>query len=398
MPLVNKERFRRVVERENLDAMVATTAEHVYYATDYYGLGHWIMPRHSQAFAIVPSAADAKPWIVCSVGESDTTLVVRDRLAGVTTFGTFFYEQEVDQLAPDEQELRAIAVDRPPAADPVAALVQVLRDLKLDRAKIGLDERGLLPGAFERLREELPGADLRPAFNLWTEVRLVKTPDEIERLHRAATIAEQAITAALAICREGLTEAEMAHEYERAIVERGARPAFTVIGFGRHSVHPNALPGETRLRKGDQIRFDVGCLYKQYWSDISRTAVFGEPTAEQRTKYAAILAGEERGIAAMRPGATADAVFQAALDGTREAGLPDYRRHHVGHGIGIYTYDPPILSPGVQTPLEPNMVFEIETPYYELGFGGLQVEDTILITEDGAQMLTTLDRGLLVVG
>jgi Xaa-Pro dipeptidase len=396
MPL-SHERFRRVVERERLDALIATTNEHVYYSTDYYGLGHWIMPRSTQAFAILPSDAAEKPHLVCSVGAADTALEVRDHLGGVTTFGTFFYEQERDALRDVERELRAIAVDRPPAPDPVAALVRALGDLKLDRARIGLDERGLLPGVFEQVREALPGAELRPAFALWQEVRLVKTPEEIERLHRAATIAEQAIQAALAVCREGLTEAEMAHEYERAIVERGARPAFTVIGFGDHSAHPNALPGQTRLEKGDLIRFDVGCLYKQYWSDISRTAVFGEPTAEQRRKYAAILEGEERGIRAMRPGVAAEEVFRAALEGTRAAGLPGYRRHHVGHGIGIYTYDPPILAPGVRTPLEPGMVFEIETPYYELGFGGLQVEDTMLVTEDGARMLTTLDRDLLVV-
>jgi len=99
----------------------------------------------------------------------------------------------------------------------------------------------------------------------------------------------------------------------------------------------------------------------------------------------------------MRPGIAAKDVFAAAMEASRESGIPHYRRHHVGHGVGLDTYDAPLLDATTETPLEPGMVFEIETPYYELGFGGLQVEDTVVITEDGCRLLTRSSRELSLI-
>ncbi len=99
----------------------------------------------------------------------------------------------------------------------------------------------------------------------------------------------------------------------------------------------------------------------------------------------------------LRPGVTAREVFEAAVRATREAGIPGYRRHHVGHGVGLDTYDPPLLDATTETVLEPGMVLEIETPYYELGFGGVQVEDTVLVTDAGCRLLTRTPRELAIV-
>jgi Xaa-Pro dipeptidase len=134
-----------------------------------------------------------------------------------------------------------------------------------------------------------------------------------------------------------------------------------------------------------------------YSSDISRTAVLGEPAPKLRRYYAAILAGEERALEVMRPGTPAGAVFEAAVAGTRAGGIPHYDRHHVGHGIGLDVYDLPILNATTETPLAAGMVFEVETPYYELGFGGVQVEDTVLVTDEGHTLLTTSSRELFVI-
>src|SRR5439155_1592661 len=142
------------------------------------------------------------------------------------------------------------------------------------------------------------------------------------------------------------------------------------------------------LREGDIIRFDIGCRSDGYRSDIARTAIFGEVSAKQRDYYHAILEGEERAIEQVRAGVPANEIFRTAVAATREAGIAHYRRHHVGHGIGLDVYDLPILNDTTVTPLETGMVLEVETPYYELGFGGLQVEDTILVTDAGHQRLT----------
>jgi Xaa-Pro dipeptidase len=97
------------------------------------------------------------------------------------------------------------------------------------------------------------------------------------------------------------------------------------------------------------------------------------------------------------PGAAASYVFSEAVDRVRAEGIPHYRRHHVGHGIGLETYEPPILSPNTEIPLEAGMVFEVETPYYELGFGGTFIEDTVVVTDSGAKVLTELPRELQVI-
>jgi Xaa-Pro aminopeptidase len=153
------------------------------------------------------------------------------------------------------------------------------------------------------------------------------------------------------------------------------------------------------LRKGGVVRFDVGCNLEGYFSDIARNYSLGQPAAGRRSidYYNAILAAETAAIDAMRPGVPASEVFHAAIRGARESGIPHYQRNHVGHGVGLEMYDIPLLGPNDNTPLEAGMVFEVETPYYELGFPGLQVEDTVVLREHGAEILCQLDRSFQVV-
>ncbi len=395
--LLNTQRFVAACARLGLDGLVATSKENVYYASEYLGFGQWLIPG-TQAYVVLAAGRIPAPRVVCSRGDADMALEAPLGPDRYETFGTFYYEEGEGRLEEALTPLRILGREREPHANNIAALVAALRAEGLTRGRIGVDERGLLPGLWEQLRDQLPEAELVPAFDAWSEIRQVKTPDEIRRLTRATEITERAIRASLDAAYEGMTEAEMARIFDGSEVVDGGRPMFTVIGFGQHGASPNAVAGQRKLQKGDLIRFDVGCLYDYYWSDISRTACFGEPTREQCQRYAAILEGELRGIEALRSGATAEQVYEQTMQATRDAGLPHYRRHHVGHGIGIFAYDPPTLSPGNQTVLEPNMVFEVETPYYELGWGGVQVEDTTLVTEAGGRRLTDMPNDLIVVG
>jgi Xaa-Pro aminopeptidase len=146
------------------------------------------------------------------------------------------------------------------------------------------------------------------------------------------------------------------------------------------------------------VRFDLGCVYRGYRSDISRTAVLGTPSDKQARYYAAALAGERAAIHRMTPGVRAGEIFDTAVRVTREHGIPHYQRHHVGHGIGLEPYDTPTVNEGNETVLEPGMVFCIETPYYEHGWGGVQVEDAVEVTAGGARILTPSRADLIVVG
>jgi Xaa-Pro aminopeptidase len=146
------------------------------------------------------------------------------------------------------------------------------------------------------------------------------------------------------------------------------------------------------------VRFDLGCVFRSYRSDISRTAVLGPPSDKQARYYAAALAGEQAAIAAMKPGVPVSHIFGVAMRVTRAHGIPHYQRHHVGHGIGLEPYDPPTINATTNTPLEPGMVFCVETPYYEHGWGGVQVEDTVEITAQGTRRLTRSSQELIVIG
>ncbi len=123
----------------------------------------------------------------------------------------------------------------------------------------------------------------------------------------------------------------------------------------------------------------------------------GEPDEVQADRYRAILAGEQAQLEAARPGISAHRLFDIAVSEVAAAGLSPYRRHHCGHAIGTEVYERPVVAPGVTTLLEPGMVFCFETPYYEIGWGGMMVEDAVVVTAEGAEVLTESDRSLRVI-
>src|SRR5690606_22675585 len=136
------------------------------------------------------------------------------------------------------------------------------------------------------------------------------------------------------IVRPGVTEYEIAREFERSIVSQGAKPRITLVRIGRNGVSGQVLSDDTPLNPGETIWFDVGCTYMGYWSDIARIFSLGEPSQRMRDFYRAMLVGEDAGIEAARAGMTAGELFDLTVEAVREAGVPHYKRHHVGHGIG----------------------------------------------------------------
>jgi len=386
-----RQRLTAVLDAEGLDALVASSLENVHYLTGFRSVSHALF-RSLELYAVFSRRGTALviPYI-------DTTGIAAERIAvdHVATYGTFFFEYADD---PGEIGRKVREWTRAPAASPADALATVLGDLGALGRRVGFDESGVFMPTWRRVEERLAGTTLVPAYPLFRQARMVKGPDEVEALERAALIAEDGIAAVLAMLKPGVTEREAAIVYEREVVRQGAQPFFTVITIGERSSLVDVYPSDRALRPGDLIRFDLGCLYKWYRSDISRTAVLGAPTDTQARAYAAVLAGERAAIEAMRPGVPVSRLFDIAVRVTREAGLPRYQRHHVGHGIGLEPYDPPTINAATETALEPGMVFCVETPYYEHGWGGVQVEDAVEVTPSGVRMLTRSSQDLAVVG
>lgn len=397
--LINVERLQAKMDEDKLDGIVAATLPNVHYLAGFASLALAGFPYEGQCYAVITRDQVTQPVVVSSTVELDQVLDGTGVLDTVR-FGTFYREDSLDNanLNADEIWLKQHSVDGPAVAGPFEGLVAALEKLGLSDKRVGLDEFGLRAGFSEALAEKFPRASFSKAFHLMRWVRKVKSPEEIRRLREVNKIVERAILAATAIARQGITEYELAREFDRSIVSQGARPQFTMVRFGRNGVAGQREPSRTPLQKGDTIWFDVGAVYQGYWADIARTFCLGEPGKRAAQIYAALLAGEQIGMERARVGMTGAQLYEITMQAARDAGHPDYRRHHVGHNIGLEVYESPILAPANQDVIEAGSVVNIETPYYEFGLGALHVEDPFLVNEDGQhEWLTTLDRNLQVI-
>lgn len=395
--LVNIPRLQAKLDDEGIDGLVATTFENVLYFTGIESVGLFIFPHTAQAYAIVTRDAPAEPTYVASVGELDQAIDAFPGLKGTVGYGRFIRETlEGATLTEEERFLRRISVETKGEASPLDALVVALERMGLADKKIGVDEVGLAPGYLEQLNERIGGQAV-PATSLLQWVRMVKSDEEVRRIRRAAEMTEVALAAIKGIIRPGVSEYEIAREFERSVVGQGGKSKITLVRIGRNGISGQVLPGNTRLEMGDTIWFDLASTRDGYWADIARIYSLGEPSQRAKDFYRAMLVGEDAGIAAARAGMTGAELFDVTVQAVREAGVRHYQRHHVGHGIGAEIYDPPLLAPGIDIPLEDGMVINIETPYYEFGFGAVHVEDPFVVRSGGNELLTTYSRELHII-
>ena len=404
MSLFNRARAGEVLAAESLDGLLATSLENVYYLTGIWVESQIALPRQAQFYAMVSRERLDRPAVACGINEMANVLAHRPPGTVVVPFGKFYrFVQGSPKLDELEQAVKAHVIDGlgHSRSGVAVALVEALEAVGLQRGRVGYDERGLLLAEVKaEVEKKLPGLQLVPAYATFRKIRAVKTPVELTRLEAALDLNERAIMAAMAIAKVGVTEHEMVAEYERTVVTAGGRPSVTQIFFGGNGSTGYVQGRNATLTPGEVIRFDTACFLDGYSSDIARNFSLGPPAAGPRVQryYEAILAGETAAVAAMRPGVPAQEVFRVGVEATRKAGIPHYDRSHIGHGVGIEIYDIPLLGPADSTPLESGMVFQVELPYYELGFPGLQVEDTVLVTPSGGRILGSLDRSFRVVG
>jgi Xaa-Pro aminopeptidase len=382
--LSNSERLLEGMKRESLAAIVATMPENVTYTSGFWAMSQWIR-RGPQAYVLTPAQGRGDPVVIASTGLIDLAADPDVWVKDIRRFGKFVVDR-TPGVALDRQDSRIetlLAEDD--GGDAIGALVQAIKDRGLQNSRIGVDEIGILPQYWDRLAEALPKATLVRAADVFRYARAIKTPEEVARLRKSAQIADLSISAALAVAREGATEMDLARAFHTKTIVEGGLPVLGCIGVGTRSAMTNVQPTEQVLRRGDIIRFDVGGRYRHYRADIARNGVLGEPNKKLVQYHKAICAGLDRAIAMIKPGVRAADVFNAAVETVRREGISHYQRSHVGHGIGLDGYDAPNIAPSSEDVFEEGMVICVETPYYEMGFAGLQVEDTLVITRDGVE-------------
>ncbi|MBW8636732.1 Xaa-Pro peptidase family protein [Hoeflea sp. WL0058] len=358
------------------DAIVTDNPDHIGYLCGYRSILHDMAPYRQLLVATRGRSA-----LVTGASDAGAAQEVVGESCRIWRYGTFFVYGDEDSVA------------TPPAhADFGDAVLAALESELPDKGSILIDlDRA---DTMAIVAQTLSNWRRLPAASVLARSRAVKLSGELDRLRHASRATDAAIASASRMIRPGVTELELAAEISRMIVGEGGVPRFVVVTSGERSSLVDAFATERRIEQGDIVRIDVGGRFSGYHSDMARSFCCGEPEPLAEQRYDALLDGEQAELNLIRPGASAHDIFEAAVAAVRKGGIPDYRRNHCGHGIGIASHEFPYIASGNETELEAGMALCLETPYYERGWGGMMVEDTVIVTNDGYERITPSSRAL----
>ena len=384
------DRLTTVLDREGLDALVASAPENIAYLTGFRSLSQRVH-RRTPLFAVFSRRGAA---LVLPAIEVASAAAAGVDATHVFAYGDFVldFEERPGDLGRRIREWTAR-----PFGNAADALAAALEALDVRRGAVGLDDGYLAFDAWHRAGERLAPLKVIAAGTFFTEARRVKGPYELECLQRALHLSEEALNAVIQELRPGMTEREAATLYEKAVLDRGATSSLAVVAFGDRAAIPTSYPSDRPLRMNELVRLEVGADWNGYHASVARTAFIGDAIQRAESVHRAIQAGVEAVLDTITPGARAGQVFDAAIAATRAAGLPGYGRHHVGHGIGLEPFEPPTLAAGDDSEMEAGMVMRVETPYYVIGWGGVTVMETVLVLQKGSRVLNRSARGLVLL-
>ena len=225
-------------------------------------------------------------------------------------------------------------------------------------------------------------------------LRVHKYPDEIAKIRQAAAIADEALRTVMPRIQPGITEKALADHLEMAVRQAGgSKTSFdTVVVSGTRGALPHGRPTDKKLAEGEIVTIDFGAVYQHYCSDMTRTFALGNVNPELKALYDTVLTAQQSARDAVRPGMRCQELDAVARDIIAAAGYGGYFSHNLGHGLGLDVHEAPALSPQNTQSLEPGMVITIEPGIYIPGLGGVRIEDDVLVTESGSDVLTQSPR------
>jgi Xaa-Pro aminopeptidase len=253
--------------------------------------------------------------------------------------------------------------------------------------------------AYDFLRREAAGVKLIPVTGLIEALRNVKSPSEIGTIKASVELNSAALEKGLRSFRHGMTESDLAAELEYRMRQLGADgPAFdTIVASGRRTALPHAHPGATPIENDQLLLIDMGASVAGYTSDMTRTYAVGRLAPKARRIYRAVLESQLAAIDAVKAGVSSSSVDGAARNVLKRHGFDKLFIHSTGHGLGLEIHEGPRIGRKEATPLEAGMAITIEPGVYVENFGGVRIEDTVIVTESGCQVLTPTKKDLLVL-
>ncbi len=352
-----QQRVLKELHSQGLDAIVVASPENVYYLSQIRLLVQRLIPDR-ESFVIM--TADGKSTLITV--ESDADFARRDaKTSAVIGYGH--------------------------GQTPVEVLSRALLELGLSKARIGLESAFVPTGDYWALTKRMPDASFVAGDGVMRGARMVKAPEEVERLRRAEYLTEMSVTAAFAMSGEGDSELEMARRIANNMTSRGAEAIdFVLLSIGKNSTVYHLPPTDYRARRSEIVHLDCGGSFDNYRSDLSRNVGIGALRQEQIDTYARLWDVERGVIDQIKPGKTVRELVSLYLDLMKKVHLTPPGKH-LGHGVGLSSHEYPELLPDIEQAIVPGMVLAIEPTTFITGDARYDIEDTVVVTETGCDML-----------
>jgi len=309
-------------------------------------------------------------------------------------------ELELQKVASLPYKLQVFAYPENPS-EWGSAFRKAAQALGLDGKRVGVEPRQLRLLEFRHVKSGAPEADYPDASEVLSSLRLRKEQAEVEAMRRAVKIAQDALEAAIPLIKIGMTEKELSSELVVQLLRQGSEPELPfapIVSGGPNGANPHASPSERKLQPGDLLVVDWGATYDGYISDLTRTFAVGEVDEEYQKIHRIVQESNAAGRAIAKPGIPCAEVDKAARAVIEKAGYGVYFTHRTGHGIGMEGHEEPYMRGDNMQLLEPGMAFTVEPGIYLPGRNGVRIEDNVVITETGADVLSNMPREIRVVG
>ena len=359
------EAFQNWLVEEKIYVAILTSSENVFYYSNFFS------DPHERVLAIVLFQNEA-PFLVCPQMEVETA-----RAAG--------FDQTIIGYKDTEN-----------AWDKVTAEI----DKRVSQVnRVAVEKTHMNMERYEILQKAYPNSQFISAEEKLNQLRTIKDQVEIEKLRKACELADYAIEVGVNAIKEGISELEIVAAIEYEMKKKGVQKMSfeTTVLAGAKAASPHGVPGMATVKKGDFVLFDLGIVYEGYCSDITRTVAFGDVSEENRKVYDTVLQAQLAAVEASRPGITCAELDQTARKMISNAGYGEYFTHRLGHGLGISVHEYPSITETNELKLQPGMVYTIEPGIYIPEKVGVRIEDDIVITKDGAEVLTKYPKELQVI-
>ncbi len=348
-----REKLRKLLKKTGAEALLATSVPNVTYLTGFSGDSSYLLVTHEDQILISDGRYPTQ------IEEECPGLEMNIRRAGV------LIHHQVAKV------LRAAGISR-----------------------LAIEAESMTVATRDRIAEKLPKLEIGATSGMVEHLRQIKDKEELALIRQAASIAEKAFAVIRAGLRPEQTEKQIGDALEHQFrLFGGEGPAFPpIVAVGPRAALPHAKVTDRRIGAGDMVLFDWGAQWRLYKSDLTRVLVTGKISTKLRRVYEVVLCAQARAIAAIRPGVSTPEVDGAARKVIAEAGLDRRFNHGIGHGIGLEVHESPRMSGKNAVTLKPGMVVTVEPGVYIPGWGGVRIEDDILVTRGGHEVLTSLPK------